>query len=331
MAHTELGLQTGFRLQDVADLVMAGIDRQGQGGHLIRRDRRVDRQIARQFDGRMGQVASGVIFEQVLADPETARRRRARRLGVEMVAHRVGQALRRLEHVVAASEAAFGQARGENAAGRGLADMQRLAHGPELRFQTGRLGRGDADGGRHLRGVEAEQATGADRRTDRADGRGGVKTFGVMAVLHEAADPTFDLIAGDKGGQQIGATHRRLTGQGQNGGRHRHRWVADHGAMDVIVIEGVRGRAIDQRRLTDRGLTPRADDQRLRRAPLAGDFVEQHIDQRLVGAGDGDREPVEQAMAGHGERVGAQVGGLQIGGGGGQVTGKTGGGGRGIG
>ena len=36
-------------------------------------------------------------------------------------------------------------------------------------------------------------------------------------------------------------------------------------------------------------------------------------------------------MAGHGERVGAQVGGLQIGGGGGQVTGKTGGGGRGIG
>ena len=101
--------------------------------------------------------------------------------------------------------------------------------------------------------------------------------------------------------------------------------------MDVIVIEGVRGRAIDQRRLTDRGLTPRADDQRLCRAALAGDFVEQHIDQRLVGARDGDREPVEQAMAGHGERVGAQVGGLQIGGGGGQVTGKTGGGGRGIG
>ena len=66
--------------------------------------------------------------------------------------------------------------------------------------------------------------------------------------------------------------------------------------MDVVVIERVARRAVDQRRRQDRQPLAMADNARLRRPAGLGHLVEQYADQRIAGPGDRAAEIIEHAL-----------------------------------
>src|SRR5690349_13471932 len=97
-----------------------------------------------------------------------ARRLAQRRIGVEIRALSLGEALLAFEHVATAGEAARRKRRGNQAILRRLAGMERLAHGAEHRFEPGRLRPGDAERGGGSCRVESEEMGARRRRAEAA-------------------------------------------------------------------------------------------------------------------------------------------------------------------
>src|SRR5437870_2809723 len=131
----------------------------------------------------MGEVAGGVVFEEVGEQVEAAfgGRQRGCRREIRTVGHR--EPLDAFDNVGPARKAARGEAGGEEPVLRRLAGVERLAHGSELRFEPGRLGTGYAERRRSCRGIEMEEPGAGRGSTKTADGGGRVETEIVMAGL----------------------------------------------------------------------------------------------------------------------------------------------------
>ena len=71
-----------------------------------------------------------------------------------------------------------------------------------------------------------------------------------------------------------------------------------HRKVDVVIIERVADRAIDQCGRQGRQTLCMADQARLRSAAGFGQLVEQDCDERVVGAGERDAVVVEHALPG---------------------------------
>jgi len=238
-----------------------------------------------------------VVLEQIGEDVEAARRGRQRRLGSDIGAVRQREALLAFDEVGAAGKAARGEARGEQPVLRRLAGVERLAHRAELRFEAGRLRAGDAEcpGGRIS--VEAEQVCTGRRGAQRADRAGRVKAAVVMAWLERHADAAGDLVAGDKRGGDLTPGTPALLGERDEARQDRHRRMPRHRQIDVVVIQRVADRAIDERGRQGGQARRVADDAGLRRAAGLGQFVEQHRRERVVGPGERDTVIIEHALA----------------------------------
>ena len=84
--------------------------------------------------------------------------------------------------------------------------MHALDHGAVLRgHQAGRLRAGDAERVHGLLGVEAERARRAGGGREHADGRARVPALADVLLAHAHADARTDLVAGDRGGQELAA------------------------------------------------------------------------------------------------------------------------------
>jgi hypothetical protein len=110
----------------------------------------------RRLDRPVRQVAGGVILKQVVPQMITAGRRLERARRIEIRTMRAREALRAFQHIGTAIKPALGQPRAQQPVIGRLARMQRLAHGAEHGFQTGRLGAGNAQRHRGLHRVQAE-------------------------------------------------------------------------------------------------------------------------------------------------------------------------------
>ena len=126
--------------------------------------------------------------------------------------------------------------------------MERLAHRPELRFEPGRLRPGDPERHGGCFGIQTEQPGAGRRRAKGADRAGRVKTEIVMPRLQRRPDPARGLIARDKGGDHLASRAALQLGQGEQAGQDRHGGMAWHRHIDVVVIERVSRRAVDERR-----------------------------------------------------------------------------------
>ncbi len=175
--------------------------------------------------------------------------------------------------------------------------MQRLAHGAEHRFQPRRLGRGNAERGRGLFRIEAEQMRAGRGRPEAADRAGGMEAASVVIRQHQGSDPAFGLIAGDESGKEIGAARARIFGERQQRRHDRDGRVAAHGHVDVVVVERMGRGAVHQGRLLRRDLSVAADQARGRPAAVLERLVGQDAGERLARTGEGDREPIQQALA----------------------------------
>ncbi len=142
----ELGLEAGGRVLDVAHLVGAGVDPEQDLLHPLRREVALEPDFLGALDGRVRQVAGGVILEEIVAQMPTGRRLAQCLFGIEVVALRGGEALVAFQRIAARGKALGGEPRGAQAVLRRGAGMQWLAHRAEVGFQPGGLGGGDAEG-----------------------------------------------------------------------------------------------------------------------------------------------------------------------------------------
>ncbi len=143
--------------------------------------------------------------------------------------------------------------------------MERFAHRAELRLEPGRLGPGDAERPRGGLGVEAEQMRAGRRRAKRADRAGRMKAAAVMSRPHRHADAALRLVTGDKRGDDVAAGAVALLGEREQAGQDRDGGMARHRQIDVVIVERVAHRAVDQGRGQHRQSRLVADDARLRR------------------------------------------------------------------
>ncbi len=145
---------------------------------------------------------------------------------------------------------------------------------------------------------------GAGRRGAKgADRAGRVKTEIVVPRLQRRADPAGGLIPRDEGGDHLAAGALLQFGEGEQARQDRHRGMARHRHIDVVIVERVSRSAIDERRRQRRQSGLMADDARLWGAAGLGQLVEQEPHQLVAGPGDRHTEIVENALPGELTRV----------------------------
>src|SRR3546814_18470645 len=88
--------------------------------------------------------------------------------------------------------------------------MERLGHGAEAGADAGRHGGRDAERPRDASGVEPQQLSSGHRRSEGADGAGGVEAAHVVVGIDRLGDLAGDLEAGVDGGEK---SEERRVGQ----------------------------------------------------------------------------------------------------------------------
>ena len=194
--------------------------------------------------------------------------------------------------------ALFGQQHGQHAGSRGMADMQRLGHGPEVGLQA--AGHGGRHGQRHggLLGGQADQPRRPRDGAENAERRGRMPALVVMMRVNGAGKAHFRLQPHGVGGDQALSRKSPVLGQREQGGDQRHRLMAAEHGRKVVEIKGMRRDAVDEGGVERAGPPRRAEHQR--RSGRRGD----------AGRAQGDlRAVLGQARQGHADGVGdAQLG-----------------------
>jgi hypothetical protein len=263
---------------------------------------------ARRLDGGVGQVARGVVLEQRLRQQPVALALEPLRMPVPVTGG-LGQSLVRVDGIGVGREAAAGETRRQQAPLGGVAGVERLRHGAEVRLEPARLRCGQAHGPTELLRVEVEEPAGGGGGAEDADARRDVPALGVVRRPDAGTEAGLGLDADDEGGQELGAAAIELLGQGEGGREHGRARMATHHGVGVVEIEGMAGGTVHERRRKGAGAEIGADH---RRGPVGGhQLVAQDVGERLGTAGDGAREPVEDALARHGGDVARHVGGLE--------------------
>ena len=204
------------------------------------------------------------------------------------------------------------QLRRHDAAFGGASRMKRLGHRAEVFAQSGGLGGAEAQRAPRGFAIEAEQLRGARGGADRTAGRGAVEAVLIVARHDRLGDLAFDLDADLIRGHQVAAAASVSLGERQRRrqrrcGRMREQAVdaiLGHGELRVVVVVGVDGNPVGERREA-RGQTQVAADHGA--AAVGGDAQRRKIAPRNVtrlrrGAGEREADAVEHrtlAKVGH--------------------------------
>ena len=101
---------------------------------------------------------------------------------------------------------------------------------------------------RTLSGIEAEESRCTRRCTKGTGGTGRVPACEVVIRLHHLTDCTRDLVAHNKRIEQFAAAGLMLFSQGQYSRQYSDSGMAVQLAIDVVKIQRVRRRTVDQSR-----------------------------------------------------------------------------------
>ncbi|MCY1299588.1 hypothetical protein D9M70_491210 [compost metagenome] len=266
---------------------MLARDDDGHRLHVIQAHAVIAAGLADRLDGRMREIAGGVIFEQGALDRHPAPGVQGRGECIGRRGLRACKALLALDGVRVRREATRRKlGRHQPVHGR-LAGVQRLGHGAEHALQAGCLRGREAQCMRGRGGVKLAQRRARRGGTERADGAGDVESLLVVAGAKHFADPAFNLMADDQRAQQRPSAGVLHLGLGQRSRRHRHRRVPVHGRGNIIEIQRMARRAVDQRGL-ERIRMGRPAQQAAGQVARAGILLRQHLHQRFVGGRQAD-------------------------------------------
>ena len=116
---------------------------------------------------------------------------------------------------------------------------------------------------RHRRSgkIELPEMTGGGRGSEDAERRGRMPALVVVMKLDRTCKPDLDFDPDYVGGDDIFAGAAALLRQRQQHGNQRHRMMAAHHAAEIVEIERVGRRTVDQRRIKRAGAPRRAEDE----------------------------------------------------------------------
>ena len=206
------------------------------------------------------------------------------RLVVAAVEVGVEEAEAALEHGGRTGDTLAGKGSGGDAAVRRPAAVHALdrAAGAVGLDHAGAHARGDTHGGGDLVGVEAVEQPGRHRRAERAADRGGVEALleeqrvADLGEVRGHADPVADLDSRRDGGDELGGGGVDGLGRGQRGRHDRGAGVQHRRQVGVVEVQGVRERAVDQRRAAARAAAPRLPMTPASGVPAPGGHRAQH-------------------------------------------------------
>ncbi len=211
-------------------------------------------------------------------------------VGVGVGGHAGGHSPISLEDLFRAGEAVAGEVGGEEAVGGGLGGVELLRVGRVAQElpQPGRLGPGRAER------VERRLFIGAERAR-----RPGRVEDSVVGSAEKAPDPHPRLVADDRGGEELPSRGPGLLGRGERGREDDGRRVEDGGVVQVVLLDDVRGCAVDERGEERRGAPARG--QVLARPPGGAHLARETsegADRPLVPAREGGSHPVQKELLG---------------------------------
>lgn len=177
--------------------------------------------------------------------------------GITSIEGLVAAARARPQRVRPCHQAGGRELRGVQAIVRGQTRVQRLAFGAEHRAQAGSLGGCRPDRVRCALRVQPQQVRARGRCAQHHDRAGRVEAPFVVAGRYRAACPPGELVTGDEGGDEVAPACAPLLRQRQHARQDGGAGMPAHAGVHVVVVvvEGVRGRAVDESRLR-RGNAP---------------------------------------------------------------------------
>ncbi len=196
---------------------------------------------------------------------------------VDVLRHRVAEADLALEDVGHAGDA-LARRQGRHDAGLGgVAGMQRLGHrvGAEGLLEARGEGARGAHGVDELLGIETEDRRRRRGRAEAADGAGRVPVL-VVRRHHDGADARRDLVADDDRAHEALAVDLARLSQRERGRDHGATGVIDRIPKNVVELDGVRGRAVDQGCDRRRGALARRVEARAAGADLLVERLDHH-------------------------------------------------------
>lgn len=142
--------------------------------------------------------------------------------------------------------------------------VQRFRHAPELLATTRRQRARDAERHRCLPFAQPEDSGGGSRGAQRPEGRGRMPATSVVSGAEHPSDAGLDLEASDIRERRSLPGRAGTLGQGDDGRHQRGAGMAHHRFADVVVVERVSRRSVDQRRFGRRRASSEAEQGRLR-------------------------------------------------------------------
>jgi hypothetical protein len=159
-----------------------------------------------------------------------------------------------LEHGRVGVVAGFGEQGGEQAVASGLADMQGFDHGAKIGLHTRGKGGRDGEGNGKSFLVEANQVTDGGGGAEDAYRRGGVPTLVVVVEVDGAGQADLGLDAEHVGLDELRAGEAALLGDRQKGRDEGSGLVTAHRLAEIVVVQRVRRRTVEEGGIERRGL-----------------------------------------------------------------------------
>src|SRR5690606_19961740 len=247
------------------------------------------------------EIAGGVILEEIvvhLASPW----RKLDRLWQFLAALRGDESLCRFERVRMGAEAARGEPCGKHAVRRRLSRVKWFCHRAEHGFEPGRLRCRKAERGAHALLVEPHEQACRRRRAERAYRARRMEAEQIMRGSEQGADIRGRFVSGDEGPQDLRSAALFSLRNGKGGGQHGNGWMAAHPRIHIVVIESMRGCAIDKSGLHGREGERLTGDPAWAAGGIA-ELVDENSRRGFIGTRQGDCKPVENALSGDGLRI----------------------------
>ena len=217
------------------------------------------------------------------------------------------------EHGARPGETGGGKAGGQHPGFRGAAQMQPFDHAPiapgEFQETAGQRA-GEADRIGHLVRVETEQMAAGDRGAERPGRARRVKTARLVGVAGGTADADHDLVAGDKGGDQVasGCVGAGLLRDGERRRQHRRAGMrAGARPGQAVELEGMRQGAIGERRRRRLHRAAAPEDPARAARPGALGVVDDDAAPRQRRAADAGGDRVDDRVLGRGHHLARQI------------------------
>ena len=230
-------------------------------------------------------------------------------MGVRILHVAREQAPAALEYLRGTGDAGARQHRGGDPALRRPAGVEKFRLRPiDPAFEQARgEAAGDSRRARHGFRIQTQKFRGQIRRSEGREQAGGMEPALVQLAGGYAAHAAGDLVAQGDGRDQVASGHRRELGERQRRGHGRAAHVDDRLIVRIVVLQGLRKRAVGERGRRHTDAVSETEDAARTRGRHGDDRVARRFSERSFRAGERQPDHVHHAQLGGFDDIGGQI------------------------